>query len=111
MNCCLSFREGASVPRTSDLDRTILEAALEGLERRLAETNSRISEVKRLLAGRTPAAAPAAATRAPRKKRTMSAAARKRIAEAQKRRWEQFRASRKGGKRQQGKPAAETAGE
>ncbi len=86
------------MPRPQALDRAILEAALEGLQRRLEDTNSKIAEVKRLMGGRQPAQAiptPAGAP-APRKKRRMSAAARKRIAEAQKRRWAQFRAAHKG---------------
>jgi hypothetical protein len=103
------FHEGVNVPKT-ELDRTILEAALEGLERRLEETNGRIAEVRRLLSGRRAQAAPAPATPAKRgrKKRTMSAAARKRIAEAQKRRWEQFRAKK--GKKQ-AKASADTGEE
>ncbi len=86
------------MPRPQALDRAILEAALEGLQRRLEDTNDKIAEVKRLIGGRPRAQetpAPAGAP-APRKKRRMSAAARKRIAEAQKRRWAQFRAAHKG---------------
>ena len=84
-------------------DREILEAALFGFQAQLKEVEAKISEIRTQLAGRTapvrtPEAAPKAkagrpkpqsvATDAPgKKKRVMSASARERIAEAQKRRW------------------------
>ncbi len=102
--------------RKSEVDRTILEAALEGLQHRLEAINEKMTEVRGLLSGRAakaPAVAESAAEK-PARKRRMSAAARKRIAEAQRRRWQQFRASQKGpGRRAKAAPktAAEEAAE
>ena len=82
------------MPRGKRLDPAILEAALSGLQQRLSETERQIAEVKSRLRGsvrRAPSAAPAPA----KPKRTMSAAARRRIAAAQKRRWAEFRAKAK----------------
>jgi hypothetical protein len=81
----------------SDQNRDILEYALQHLERERDELQSRIDIIRRQLGGRAMASsAPAvsaqpAATAAPRKKRTLSEAARKRIAAAQKRRWAEHR--------------------
>ncbi len=87
------------MPRGKQLDRSILEAALRGLESRLGDIDEKIGEVKRLLGGRgrprrQAQSRPGEVTDRParRKRRVMSAAARKRIADAQKRRWAQFRA-------------------
>ncbi len=69
----------------------ILSAALKGLEAQRDRLASQIAEVRLLLGG---AHAPASsAAEAPTRKpgRKMSAAARKRIAEAQRKRWEAFR--------------------
>jgi hypothetical protein len=85
------------MPRGTKMDPALLQAALEGLEHRLAETNEKIAEVKKLLkTGEGPGAGPGKS----RPKRKMSAAARRRIAEAQKKRWAEFRAksARKGRK-------------
>ncbi len=83
-------------------DREILEAALFGFQAQLKEVEAKISEIRTQLAGRTapvrtPEAAPKAKAGRPKtqpvadipgkKKRVMSASARERIAEAQKRRW------------------------
>ena len=69
----------------------ILSAALKGLEAQRDRVASQIAEVRRLLGGaHAPASSAAEApTRKPRRK--MSAAARKRITEAQRKRWEAFR--------------------
>ncbi|HWD99410.1 MAG TPA: hypothetical protein VG345_10245 [Bryobacteraceae bacterium] len=79
----------------SDQNREILEYALQHLEKERDELQSRIDIIRRQLGGRvTSAAAPAsqpAAQAAPRKKRTLSEGARKRIAAAQKRRWAEHR--------------------
>jgi hypothetical protein len=82
------------------MDPGILQAALEGLEHRLAETNEKIAAVKKLLRTGVSEAPPAEQTQERRPRRKMSAAARKRIAEAQKKRWAEFRAKsvRKGRK-------------
>jgi hypothetical protein len=79
----------------SDQNREILEYALQHLEKERDELQSRIDIIRRQLGGRVtsssaPAAQPAAQA-APRKKRTLSEAARKRIAAAQKRRWAEHR--------------------
>ena len=84
-------------------DREILEAALLGFQAQLKEVEAKISEIRTQLAVRTaaartpevtpkakagrPKAQPAAAEVSGKKKRIMSASARERIAEAQKRRW------------------------
>lgn len=98
--------------RKSEVDRAILEAALEGLQHRLDAINEKMTEVRGLLSGRakaTPAAEPAGER--PVRRRKMSAAARKRIAEAQRRRWQQFRANQKGGARRSKAAAAKAAAE
>jgi hypothetical protein len=75
---------------------SILEYALHHLEAEAAEIQDKIDHIRRQLGQKTvgvaasPAAAPAAAV-APRKKRVLSAAARKRIAAAQKKRWAEHR--------------------
>ena len=85
----------------STQDETLLRAALEGLELQKQRIEEQISHVRGVLGmgtgrrrGRPPgkkaAAAPAGAGR---QKRTLSAAARKRIAAAQKRRWAEYRKS------------------
>lgn len=84
-------------------DRSLLEAALEGLEAQRGRIEEQIAQVRQLLGhnrGRTTTAAlPAqpAAPSAPRR-RQLSAAARKRIAAAQKKRWAEYRKQEKSGK-------------
>ena len=82
----------------SDQNTSILEYALHHLEKEREEIQSKIDHIRRQLGAWvssvvTPAAAPAApAAAAPgRKKRVLSAAARKRIALAQKKRWAEHR--------------------
>ncbi len=88
---------GKSVQNTS-----ILEYALHHLEKEAEEIHSKIDHIRRQLGQRVTsviaplAAAPATAAE-PRKKRVLSAAARKRIAAAQKKRWAEHRKA-KGGK-------------
>lgn len=91
------------MPRGKRIDPALLQAALEGLEHRLAEVSEKIAAVKKLLrsGGSTPAAAPRP-HRKPRRK--MSAGARKRISEAQRKRWADFRA--KSAPRKKGRAAA-----
>ncbi len=81
----------------ADKNNAILEYALSHLERERDEIQAKIDHIQRQLGGRRSATAapgaPASATpaAAPRKKRVLSDAARKRIAAAQKRRWAEHR--------------------
>ena len=70
-------------------DHALLEAALVGYQHQAAQLAEKIAEIRRQLGGKSPSAAPKAAT-APAKRRAMSAAARKRIAAAQKKRWAEY---------------------
>ncbi len=73
------------MPRQTLLnDPAVLQAALEGLERQRERTEEHIAELRRHFGKATPKGAP-------RKRRTMSATARKRIAQAQKKRWAEYR--------------------
>ena len=68
------------------LNDEILNAALIGFEKQKADLSARIAELKQMLGGG--AKEPAAKTAAPaRKRRKLSAAGRKAISEAAKRRW------------------------
>src|SRR5690348_18114583 len=69
-------------------DPELLAAALVGYEQQRSEIVERIGEIQRQLGGRAPAATPNDA--APGRKRTMSPSARKRIAEAKRKRWAAF---------------------
>jgi len=71
----------------------IVNAALEGLLAKKARIDSQIAEVRASL-GRRDAKAKSPEPVTTRKPRTMSAAARKRIAEAQRKRWEAYRRKR-----------------
>jgi hypothetical protein len=78
----------------TDQNREILEYALQHLEKERDELQSRIDAIRRQLGGRVAASTAngsANATAAPARKRTLSEAARKRIAAAQKRRWAEHR--------------------
>ncbi len=83
--------------RSASPDTTTLEAALVGLELKRTEIDGLISKIKKQLGGRPSSAslasiAPVAKSQgAPRKKRVLSAEARKRIAAAQRRRWAEHR--------------------
>ena len=72
-------------------DRSLLEAALIGFQHKLAEVEKAISKLARKLGNRTkvPALLPslAAVPRKRRRRRKVSAESRKKMAEAQKRRW------------------------
>lgn len=81
-------------------DPSLLQAALEGLELQRTRIDEQIAQVRAMLGqkrrGRPPASV--IGTESPghkpeRKKRVLSAAARKRIAAAQKKRWANFRKS------------------
>jgi hypothetical protein len=86
--------------RSAAPSREILEAALQGLEAQKQKLEEQIDEVRGMMgrrAGRPPRGDGSEAnesTRAgARKKRSLSAEARKRIAAAQKKRWAAFRKS------------------
>jgi hypothetical protein len=74
------------------LDNEILAAAIEGFEAQKKHIDTQIAEIRQKLGGGS-SAEPAATPGPGRKRRKMSAAGRKRIAEAQRKRWA---ASRKG---------------
>jgi hypothetical protein len=81
---------------TAAPSREILAAALQGLEAQREKLDEQISQVRSLMGGRRGRPANASADRSTgeqtgRKKRVLSAGARKRIAAAQKRRWTAFR--------------------
>jgi hypothetical protein len=80
------------------IDPTILEAALVGYQAELQRIDEKMSAIRKHLGGRVniAALAPAVSSDGSRPKRQMSAAARKRIAEAQKKRWAEFHAMKKG---------------
>ena len=73
----------------SQLTKEILTAALEGFEVQKRRLDDQIAELKAMLSGESTKPAPAVAPKKGR--RSMSAAARKAIAEAQKKRWAQWR--------------------
>ena len=85
------------MPKTLTHDAEFLQAALIGLQHKLNGLDERIADLRSQLGGQ-PASRQAAAT-APASgasKRTMSAAARKRIALAQKKRWAAYNAAKGG---------------
>lgn len=81
------------MPRRKPLDPPILQAALAGLEARRQRIDDQIATVRSMIGGQA-AGKPAPAGIAP-KKRTLSAAARKRIAVAQRRRWRALKKAKK----------------
>jgi len=76
---------------TQKLTPEIIAAAVEGYEAQKARINQKIAELKALLAGDTPEAA---TPEAPKPKRRLSAAGRRRIIEATKKRWAAVRAAK-----------------
>lgn len=74
-------------------DSSFLAAALEGLEMQKKRIEEQIQQVRVMLGGRAgrPVAGGVLALDKPARKRRLSAAARKRIAMAQKRRWAEYR--------------------
>ena len=77
-------------------DHAILEAALVGYQVELQKIQEKITAIRKQLGGRVNIAAQAPAVSDGSERRgQMSAAARKRIAEAQKKRWRKFHATRK----------------
>jgi hypothetical protein len=85
--------------RHTAVDKSILEAALFGLEQQKAEIDAKTAEIRRRLRGlgNAPAkseSASAGAATAGRAKRVLSPAARKRIAAATRKRWAAYRAAK-----------------
>ena len=80
-------------------EHALLEAALIGYQHQAEQISEKIAEIRRQLSGKSASAGPKAATAAavPGKKRSMSAAARKRIAAAQKKRWAEYHKLKEGG--------------
>jgi hypothetical protein len=75
-------------------DRDMLEAALVGLEHRREEIDGKLAELRELIAKMGAGNGGYAAGRPGRRSRVLSAAARARIAAAQKKRWAAFRKSK-----------------
>ncbi len=75
------------MPRPKRLSRELLAAALQGFQLQLAEVKRNIADVSGQLRAPGARPAPAGPATTTRRKRTMSAAARKRIGEAQRKRW------------------------
>lgn len=83
----------------------LLQAALIGLQYQASEIDRKMAEIRTLIDGGRSSSAPAIAK--PAKKRTLSAAARRRIAEAQRKRWAAFHKEGKAeGPAQKATPAA-----
>ena len=78
--------------RHSPADHSILEAALIGLQHQLRQIESKIAEIRGKIGKK---GIPSLLPSLQRKQRTLSAAARKRISEATKKRWAEYR-KRKG---------------
>jgi hypothetical protein len=83
--------------RKKAIDPSILEAALEGLETRRARLDEQIAAIRGMIGGGQSGSSPSTSliTGIPRK-RMLSPEARKRIADAQKRRWAEYRKTHKG---------------
>jgi hypothetical protein len=78
------------------LDIAILQAALIGYQARHDEITAKMAEIRKQLGGK-PIATALKTDAAPRTKRKMSAAGRKAISEATKRRWAEFHKAKKEG--------------
>ncbi len=86
-------------PAKSLQDSSFLAAALEGLELQRQRIEDQIQQVRAMLGGRAvKASVTGAILDRPVRKRRLSAAARKRIALAQKRRWAEYRKKAAAGK-------------
>src|SRR5579859_6437891 len=83
--------EGEIMPRGRSSDPTTLAMALVGYEFEKQKIDEKIRQIRAQLGVRTgqgrAAGAPATKSTGPRKRRTLSAAARRRIAAAQRKRW------------------------
>jgi hypothetical protein len=101
------------MPAHTVSDNSILEAALIGLQHQHSELTQKIAEIHRRLGIRAPRTTSTSASpvAAPRKGR-MSAAARKRIGEATRKRWAAYRAQKAAAKKpaiKKASPKKETA--
>ena len=81
-------------------NKEIIQAAIEGFEARKRQINQQIAELRSMLNGASPESAAASPANGP---RTMSAASRKRIADAMRKRWA---AAKKGTAPQAAAPAS-----
>jgi len=86
--------------KSNPLHPEILAAALEGLELNVKRLDEQIAAIRTLMGRRGPGRPPSAEVTAdqperPKKRRKMSAEARKRIADAQKKRWAAVRKAQK----------------
>ena len=81
------------MPRKPLLDATVLQAALQGLEQQRTEIEKKIATVRTLIGGPKPKASAAPVEARP--KRTRSAATRRRMAAAQRKRWAALKAAKK----------------
>jgi hypothetical protein len=95
------------MPRKPKLDATLLQAALEGLELQRVDMERKIAAVRSMLGTRE--AGKGAAPPAAKPKRILSAAARTRIADAQKRRWALVKAKAAAKAAKKASRSAETA--
>lgn len=84
-----------------DLERSLLEAALIGLESQRKHIEGQIASVRSMIGGQPSKVRAAVEPLSPavRKRRKMSAAALRRISAAQKKRWAEFRAKQAGSKK------------
>jgi len=80
----MNLRPDRRIKMSTKLTPEIIAAAIEGFEIQKARIDEQIAELRAMLNGRQPTAAAAPQTT---KRSTMSAAGRKRIAEAQRKRW------------------------
>lgn len=81
----------------SEMDPTLLAAALEGYERQLERLESQIAQVKAITSGGKRATSLPAAqspSNGARKTRVVSEEARRRMAEAQKKRWAKYHSAK-----------------
>jgi hypothetical protein len=78
-------------------DPSILEAALVGYQAELQKIDEKLTAIRKQLGGRVniPVLTPAVSSDGSRPKRQMSASGKRRIAEAQKKRWRKFHAKQK----------------
>ena len=99
------------MPRQKATENSILDAALIGLQHQHAEYTTKIAEIRRTLGIKAPRTNSGQATvTAARPKPRMSAAARKRIGEATRKRWAEYWAKQAAVAKKVSKPAAKKSG-
>jgi len=101
------MRRKGNLGGRSRQDSEFLAAALIGYQQRRAEIDGKIAELRQQLGGRW-SSVPAGSSDGtqPQRKRTMSAAGRKRIAEAQRKRWKAFHRAQEPAAAKKAAPAA-----